>query len=115
MDNDLFISLKLAQVVVETLFDKSITYVQVIQCIPECTSWITSLIDGTMVRYTDDSKNLGFDSLSITSEGGKVITKYYKKELEIDSDESDHPYPKLDLSIFDIINAGQISKDRLSQ
>lgn len=115
LDNDLFISLKLAQVIVETLFDKPITYVQIIQCIHECNSWIISLIDGTMVRYTDDSKNLGFDSLSITADGKKVITKYYKKGIEIDSDESKHPYPKLDLSIFDIINAGQISKDRLSQ
>jgi hypothetical protein len=115
LDNDLFISLKLAQVVIETIYDMRITYVDILQIITKQRFWILSSIEDTIVSCPRNDRVLWFDSFWITIKNGNVEWVYYKKKIKVGTDNTKYSYPKLNLSIFDIINTGKIAKDRLSQ
>lgn len=111
LDNHLFISLKLAQIVVETTFEKRITYVEIIDLITHNRKWIEWIVNDIIARhYTTNNDKIVFNSLSIIPVSGKVTMNYYMDEKEVFSEEIKHPYPKLDLSIFDLKNEKVVEK-----
>jgi hypothetical protein len=96
------------------MFDIRITYMQIIDLMMKNRSRIESSIEIIIARYfiTDD-ENISFDSLVPIIKKGIVEMNYYKNGIMVYSETIRHPYPKLDLSVFDLKSDTAIEK-RLS-